>query len=121
MAFSPAIVFYSPQMEKVAKFYGKLGLAFVRERHGKGPSHYACAFDGIVIEIYPRASRVSEADRLRAIDMRLVFPVPDLDAALRKLRRLTKTLVGPKATTLGRSALIADPDGRHILLIETRE
>ena len=115
---TPAIVLYSPDMEKLVKFYSRLGFQFKKEKHGSGPEHFACGFDGMAIEIYPRSGRVSDTDRLRAMDYRMVIPVEDMTEALRCVSRLSKKLVSSKKTEIGMSALIEDPDGRYVLLIE---
>lgn len=115
---SPAIALYSPNMEKVVKFYSRLGLEFKKGKHDQGPEHYACEFGGLTLEIYPRLSRVSEPDRLRAMDYRIILPVENMTESLRSVSRLSKKLVSPRKTDLGMSALVEDPDGRHVLLIE---
>lgn len=40
-------------IEKMKLFSERLGLEFVPEKHGNGPEHFACAYDGSVLEIYP--------------------------------------------------------------------
>ena len=35
------IVLYSPDIERLRAFYTVLGLEFEREKHGRGPEHYA--------------------------------------------------------------------------------
>lgn len=115
---SPAIVFYSSDMEEVVHFYRLLGVIFEKEKHDDGPIHYACGLGGLTIEIYPRKGRVPHSDRLRAIDYRIVLPVENLEATLKSIRHLIEELVSPRETIKGKSTLITDPDGRHILLIE---
>jgi len=40
-------------LEVNVSFYSQLGLSFQKERHGKGPVHYAAEFSGMVFELYP--------------------------------------------------------------------
>jgi hypothetical protein len=50
------LVLKSPSPGELAGFYGKVGLACTRERHGDGPEHFAAVLaHGGVIEIYPAA------------------------------------------------------------------
>jgi predicted enzyme related to lactoylglutathione lyase len=45
--------------------------------------------------------------------------VPDLDAALRSVDAVGAVLVGrPKTTPWGRRAVVRDPDGRAVELVE---
>ena len=50
---TPAIVLYARDPVATRQFYETVGLAFVEEKHGEGPVHYAHAFPGLVLEIYP--------------------------------------------------------------------
>ncbi len=36
------VVLYSDKLEEVKEFYELLGLKFQKEKHGKGPEHFAC-------------------------------------------------------------------------------
>lgn len=47
------IVLYCTHLDETVAFYQGLGLTFVREKHGKGPVHYACTVGPLVIELYP--------------------------------------------------------------------
>ncbi|NUU20464.1 MAG: VOC family protein [Streptomycetaceae bacterium] len=85
------IVLYSTRVEACREFYGRLGLDFVRERHGEaGYEHYAAPLaDGGVFEIYPATpARVTGAVRLGLA-------------------------VGPAVLPPGRHVL-RDPDGRVV-------
>lgn len=46
-------VLYVHDMERLKTFFERLGLQFEEEQHGNGPKHFACAYDGTVLEIYP--------------------------------------------------------------------
>ena len=48
------IVLYVANIETSKTFYEALGLRFQKEKHGKGPEHYAAEIEGVVLEIYPR-------------------------------------------------------------------
>lgn len=51
---SELIVIYTDQEARMIGLLERLGLRFVREKHGPGPVHHACAVDGFVLEVYPR-------------------------------------------------------------------
>jgi cupin superfamily acireductone dioxygenase involved in methionine salvage len=40
-------------MERVRMFFEQMGLTFVKEKHGKGPEHFAAEHGENVLEIYP--------------------------------------------------------------------
>ena len=114
MTFSaPALVLYCADMDLTRSFYSALGLSFARERHGGGPEHHACDLGAFVIELYPSDGR----DRGPG-PQRLVFSISRLDDALTEWRSLGLRCAGPKRSAYGRTALVADPDGREVLLIE---
>lgn len=46
-------VIFTPDVPKMKHFFERLGLEFVQEKHGDGPEHFACAYDDVVLEIYP--------------------------------------------------------------------
>src|SRR5262249_24705046 len=49
------LVLRCKDIEVTRRFYEQLGLAFVEEKHGKGPQHYAWESRGFVLELYPTA------------------------------------------------------------------
>ncbi|WP_017540632.1 VOC family protein [Nocardiopsis halophila] len=61
----PLLVLYTERLEECRDFYGALGLAFEREKHGDGPEHYAAVLaDGTVFELYPAGARPTGRLRL---------------------------------------------------------
>lgn len=52
-------VIKTTKLQEVLEFYQTLGLTFVQEKHGNGPTHYACEQNGMVFEIYPAKSNDS--------------------------------------------------------------
>lgn len=107
------IVIRAEDPERVAHFYGAMGLRFTRESHGKGPDHMACSLDGFVFEIYPRGG----ADHTRAT--RLGFTVANLDDTLDAIRTLGGQVVpSPTHTEWGRRAVLLDPEGHKVELTE---
>lgn len=116
LAPTHALVLYSPTPSDTVRFYTRLGWRFRKVRRGRGPAHWTCDHGGFVVEIY-RATMRFTVDGAQT-GSRFVIPVPDIDRAIRTAVEGKGTVVvGPKDTGQGRAAIIADPEGRHVLLI----
>jgi len=106
------VVIRSPDIDASAKFFSAFGLTFEKHSHGKGPEHYASDSDGTVFEIYPQAEDSTSATRLG-------FSVADIDQTLKLTEELgAKTLSQPKDSPWGRRAVIQEPFGHRIELIQ---
>jgi predicted enzyme related to lactoylglutathione lyase len=109
------VVLRSADLERTARFYDLLGVKFVREQHGSGPEHLACCLGGVVLEFYPNAS-ASDDSRPR-----IGFDVPSVADAVQAVREEGGIIVTPpKESPWGLRAVVADPDGHRVELIETR-
>ena len=115
-----AVVLYCLDLKRTKTFYETLGLRFVAEKHGNGPSHFACDFGGrFAIELYPAPSSDGVyASPLVRQKSRLVIPVLDFGALMPVLAALKAPMTGPKASSSGPTLLTEDPDGREVLLME---
>ncbi len=108
------VVLRSPDMERSAEFYTCLGLRFTRHQHGNGPEHFAAELDGGVFEIYPQAG-----DGPSTLGTRIGFSVRSLDEAVGALGTYPGSIISPpRESQWGRRAVIADPDGHRIELVE---
>ncbi|OUR88493.1 hypothetical protein A9Q81_23910 [Gammaproteobacteria bacterium 42_54_T18] len=47
------LVIRCKDIEESRVFYERLGLAFMKEKHGNGPVHYSSEHDDMVFELYP--------------------------------------------------------------------
>lgn len=104
------LVLRTPRLEDLRRFYSALGVHFERERHGDGPEHYAATFaDGLVLELYP-ALDGSTPDA----GLRLGLSVDDIG---KTLRSLGETVI-PRQTQWGLRALVRDPDGRTVEVVQ---
>ena len=104
---------YSPDKERLAAFYERLGLSFIQHRHGSDTEHHAAELGGTVFEIYP----AKEGDVPTKI--RLGFQVESVDMLVRGLEANGVTIVSvPKDSEWGRRAVVADPDGNRVELTE---
>jgi hypothetical protein len=108
------IVLRSPDMPRAAEFFSRLGLQFIEHQHGSGPEHYAAELGGGVFEIYPlKASGPS------TLGTRIGFSVPSLDSAVASLSDYPGAIVSPpKDSEWGRRAVVADPDGHRVELLQ---
>lgn len=107
------VVIYASDIEASRRFYTACGLAFVRERHGRGPVHYAAELPGgTVLELYPRRGGPPTRTRLG-------LAVADIDRVLRSL-----AAAGCDAGTAagdGGGFTVRDPDGNAVELVEPRD
>ena len=107
-------VIRSRNIERLAGFYTEIGLTFVKHRHGVGEEHFAFENDGMVFEIYPQAD-----DSDSTVGVRLGFSIASVTDALEKVVAAGGTIVSnPKRSEWGLRAVVADPEGRRVELIE---
>ena len=106
------VVIRAADPDRSAEFYRLLGLTFTKHRHGTGPEHYA-AEGPVVFEIYPRGAGEATAAT------RLGFRVAALNTLIDKLEASgTPILTLPAQTEWGYRAVVADPDGHKVELLE---
>lgn len=105
------LVLRAKDPERLVSFYGKLGLSFVRERHGSGPAHHSCQTGGSTFEIYPL-----EGKALSTTSTRLGFRV---DSVVETIAACDARLITqPRQTDWGMCAVIQDPEGHKVELVE---
>lgn len=108
------VVLRSSNMERAIAFYSHLGLQFTRHQHGKGPEHFSSELGSSVFEIYP-----SSPEGPSTLGTRIGFSVPSLDTTLASLRDYSQAIISPaKDSEWGRRAVVADPDGHRIELLQ---
>jgi len=108
------VVLRSPDLARAAAFYSRLGLQFSLHRHGSGPEHYSAELSGGVFELYPLS-----AGGASTLGTRIGFRVPSVDAALTALSDYSGAIVTPaRDSEWGRRAVVVDPDGHRVELIE---
>jgi catechol 2,3-dioxygenase-like lactoylglutathione lyase family enzyme len=104
------LVLRTANLEELRTFYTALGARFEMERHGSGPVHYAAKLhDDFVLELYP-CSDPSKVDA----ELRLGIRVDNIFETLKGIEQS----VVPKETRWGLRALVRDPDGRTVELIQ---
>ena len=108
------LVLKTSDVPRLRTFYASLGIEFSEERHGSGPLHFAGRLGELILEIYPLGDGAT-ADR----STRLGFRLSELDSTLQVLTEAGVTIrTPPAATPWGRRAVVLDPDGRSVELIE---
>lgn len=111
------VVLRVQDMARSEEFYSLLGLSFVLHRHGTGPEHLSADLDGAIFELYPQSQ-----DAPLSIGTRIGFCVSDVDALLATLSQCGKAVATPSHLSVwGKRAVITDPDGHKVELIEARE
>jgi len=88
-------------------------MQFVREKHGGGPEHYSCSMGGSVFEIYPSVPSEPETRATR-----LGFTVDSIERVIGGLPADACVINAPKNTRWGRRAVIQDPEGHKVELLE---
>ncbi len=114
MARIIAFVLRSVELERLLSFYSLIGLSFEKEQHEGGPEHLASSLSGdIVLELYPRTKKV--------VDDAIIIQVESLKSVLAKLEKEGFLKQGDiEFSGEGDQALIHDPDGRPVYLVETK-
>jgi lactoylglutathione lyase len=108
------IVIRSIDLEKSVKFYQMIGLDFVKHRHGNGLEHLSSQIGQLTFEIYPQ---IANADTTKGT--RLGFQVINLDSIVFKLQQEgVSIVVKPTESEWGRRAVVLDPDGHRVELIQ---
>jgi len=108
------VVLRSPDLARAAAFYTRLGLQFRQHRHGSGPEHFAAELPGGgVFELYPVTEGAS------TLGTRIGFRVPSVDEAVAALSGYPGAILSaPCDSEWGRRAVVADPDGHKVELVQ---
>lgn len=108
------VVIRSKDLVAAKDFYEILGLQFKYHQHGEGPQHIAAENDGFVFEIYPYVEGKSTEG------VRIGFRVNSIDFILSHIPE--KMIVSSKKESeWGTRAVVSDPDGHRVELIEGRK
>lgn len=108
------VVLRSTDIDRAMAFYSKLGLRFTKHRHGNGPEHYSAELPGAVFELYPQS-----ADGASSLGTRIGFTVASVDKTIESLCDCPAAVISlPKDSEWGRRAVVADPDGHRIELLQ---
>jgi lactoylglutathione lyase len=104
-------------LERAANFYRLLGLEFIKHAHGLGPEHYACERPGFVFELY-----LASPKQPVSASTRLGFAIVGIDQLVTNLAAAGLTVLSaPRDSEWGRRALVVDPDGHRVELLESQK
>ena len=107
------VVIRSADLDRSARFFAALGVRLAPERHGSGPEHLAGQVGAAVLEVYPPDGVGSTTG------VRLGFRVPSVAGVLAALPEVGGVVVSPpKESPWGLRAVVADPDGHRVELVE---
>lgn len=110
------VVLRAADLSRAADFYTRLGLQFTRHQHGAGPEHMAAELSGGgVFELYPLAPGAPLTQGTR-----IGFTVPSIDTAIQSLLTAFPDAIvsAPRDSEWGRRAVLADPDGHRVELLQ---
>jgi lactoylglutathione lyase len=108
------VVLRSSNLERAVAFYSCFGLQFTKHRHGTGPEHFSAELSGCVFELYPES-----VNGPSTLGSRIGFTVTSVDAAIAALKEFPAAVVSPaKYSEWGRRAVVADPDGHRVELLQ---
>ncbi|RYZ82777.1 MAG: glyoxalase/bleomycin resistance/extradiol dioxygenase family protein [Moraxellaceae bacterium] len=110
------IVIRTGDLERLAKFYERLGFQLEYHKHGKSPYHYSGNIADTVLEIYPLAKDQHDADK----HFRVGIGLENFDQIIAKLKvDGVKFIMDPTDTDFGFMAIVSDPDSRKVELYKT--
>jgi len=108
------LVIRSRDLDRAARFYEALGLTFQRHSHGTGPVHLASELEGLVFEIYPLTGEPPPTPGTR-----FGFRVTELDDLIVRVAEAGgRVVTPPRDSEWGRRAVVEDPDGHRVELLE---
>jgi predicted enzyme related to lactoylglutathione lyase len=111
------VVLRVSELDKSARFYRALGFHLKLEKHGSGPEHYSCNAGAVMLELYPVTKAVSEPGAVM-----LGFEVASIIETLRSVTEQGGSVIsGPTETKWGLRAVVLDPDGYKLEMIESNK
>jgi catechol 2,3-dioxygenase-like lactoylglutathione lyase family enzyme len=101
------LVLRCKDIEVSKSFYQSLGLSFVKEKHGNGPTHYSCEHGDFVFELYPNKGEFPLDNN------RLGFKVSGINSVIKNVA------IADTYEFLGKTIHVTtDPDGRKVEISE---
>lgn len=97
------LVIRCKDIEVSKEFYEKIGLVFVKEKHGNGPVHYSSEHEGSVFELYPNKGEAPSDNT------RLGFTITNLETVVGSL-----TITSTYEFNGNITYVVTDPDGRKV-------
>lgn len=111
-----SIIINTAHPEEMLRFYGRLGLHFEMKQVSKGGHCHKAFLGGVELTFFA----VKETARARSPDLQLTIRVAELDAIVTDLNAIegVQCLLDPTILPDGKKAILLDPDGRAVELVE---
>jgi lactoylglutathione lyase len=113
-----AVIFFAADLEATVNFYRAIGVALEIEDHGDGHRHHAADVGGIHLAIFEGGEARPETGRRNGGDF-VGLTVSSLTNSLEAARQLgAEVAEEPTDYHWGTRAIVVDPDGRSVEMIE---
>lgn len=111
-----SIIINTAHPAQMLNFYSRLGLEFQRHQVSKGGECHKAFLGSVELTLYA----IKETARARSPDLQLTFRIPQLETTVADLVKIDKVecLMDPTLLPDGKKAILLDPDGRAVELIE---
>ena len=111
-----SIIINTGRAEAMLQFYGRLGLEFVKKQVSKGGECHKAFIGPVELTLYT----VKATAGSRAPDMQLTFQINNLNDVVADLVKIAdvQCLMDPTLLPDGNKAILLDPDGRAVELVE---
>jgi predicted enzyme related to lactoylglutathione lyase len=111
-----AVIFQCQQLDKSVEFYRALGVDVRETKHG-GTVHFSCSLGGVHFALYPGDGTA----RGPQSGCQLGLMITNLDGSLAAATALGASVLAPPVQKpWGMTAMLEDPDGRKIELVNTK-
>lgn len=112
-----SITINTGRTEQILRFYGRLGLEFQAKNVSKGGQCHKTFVGALEITFFG----VKETANSRFPDLQLTFRIADLEKVVADLTAIdgVQCIMDPTILPDGKKAILLDPDGRSIELIES--
>lgn len=111
-----SIIINTGHPEAMLQFYTRLGLEFECKQISKGGQCHKAFIGPVELTLYT----VKETAGRKSPDLQLTLRIANLDATVEDLNRIdgVQCLMDPTLLPDGKKAILLDPDGRAIELVE---
>lgn len=112
-----SIIINTAHPEAMLKFYGRVGLTFEAKQVSKGGQCHKAYLGGVELTFFA----VKETARPRSPDLQLTIRVTQLEEMVAELATIpgVECLLDPTVLPDGKKAILLDPDGRAVELVES--
>jgi predicted enzyme related to lactoylglutathione lyase len=114
-----AIVMSTGRPDEMVDFYRALGVPLQMEHHGEGGLHWAAGIGGLHVAVHPVFGEGDAPGYRQAGNTLVGFVVDSVDDAVAAVFALGAAVIQqPTNMPWGRRAIVVDPDGRPVEVVE---